>query len=47
MYGPFTNEELVGEALKPYRDRARSIIIKSTAMMHIAIQEQLDGKTVD
>jgi aryl-alcohol dehydrogenase-like predicted oxidoreductase len=21
MYGPFTNEELVGEALKPYRDR--------------------------
>ncbi|MEH2025240.1 MAG: hypothetical protein V7K62_16910 [Nostoc sp.] len=28
-------------------DRARSIIIKSTAMMHIAIQEQLDGKTVD
>src|SRR5437762_14095214 len=22
MYGPFTNEELVGEALKPYRDRA-------------------------
>src|SRR5258706_5132682 len=21
VYGPFTNEELVGEALKPYRDR--------------------------
>src|SRR5215469_351786 len=21
MYGPFTNEELVGEALAPYRDR--------------------------
>lgn len=21
MYGPFTNEELLGEALKPYRDR--------------------------
>src|SRR5207249_11877616 len=21
IYGPFTNEELVGEALKPYRDR--------------------------
>jgi aryl-alcohol dehydrogenase-like predicted oxidoreductase len=21
MYGPYTNEELVGEALKPYRDR--------------------------
>lgn len=21
LYGPFTNEELVGEALKPYRDR--------------------------
>lgn len=21
MYGSFTNEELVGEALKPYRDR--------------------------
>nr|WP_265273822.1 aldo/keto reductase [Nostoc sp. KVJ3] len=23
MYGPFTNEELLGEALKPYRDRGR------------------------
>ena len=22
-YGPFTNEELVGEALAPFRDRAR------------------------
>ena len=21
VYGPYTNEELVGEALKPYRDR--------------------------
>jgi aryl-alcohol dehydrogenase-like predicted oxidoreductase len=27
IYGPYTNEELVGEALKPYRDR---VVIATT-----------------
>ena len=38
MYGPFTNEELVGEALKPYRDR---VVI--AAKFGIKLQ---DGKQV-
>src|SRR5207245_11105589 len=38
MYGPFTNEELVGEALKPYRD---SVVIATK--FGIKLQ---DGKQV-
>src|SRR2546429_9503939 len=38
VYGPFTNEELVGEALKPYRD---SVVIATK----FGIKSQ-DGKQV-
>lgn len=38
IYGPYTNEELVGEALKPYRDR---VVIATK----VGIKSQ-DGKQV-
>src|SRR5512146_2312905 len=44
VYGPFTNEELVGEALAPFRDQ---VVIATKFGFTIASgkQEQSDGKT--
>jgi aryl-alcohol dehydrogenase-like predicted oxidoreductase len=37
VYGPFTNEELVGEALEPVRDR---VVIATNVWLHTERREQ-------
>ena len=38
-YGPFTNEELVGEALAPFRDQ---VVIATSSVLTLSLQA-LDG----